>query len=182
MSRVHGAGGTFDVTRSKSHAAKTSYLVYSEPRMLDRQSSVTAIVSEIEIDAPVDLIWSTILDFPSYTEWNPFVRRQAIMDASWKTTLADQKPVVGSNIKMTVPIPPAVGMTDPSQVNGSTKEVITYLNEDTKTIIWDLVSPPWFLRTRREQTVVEINKDGRKMAKYTSVEVSVVSFSGSWLC
>lgn len=147
--------------------------------MLDLQSSVTTVVSEIEIDAPVSLIWNTILDFPSYTEWNPFVRHQAVMDASWKAPLADQKPVVGSNIKMKVPIPPAVGMTDPSQVNGSTKEVVTYLDEDTKTVIWDLVSPPWFLRTRREQMVVEINKNGRKMAKYTSVEVSVVSFTES---
>lgn len=31
--------------------------------------------TEIEIEAPVARVWSVLLDFKSYDEWNPFVRR-----------------------------------------------------------------------------------------------------------
>lgn len=27
----------------------------------------------IDIDAPIDLVWNVILDFPKYAEWNPFI-------------------------------------------------------------------------------------------------------------
>jgi hypothetical protein len=31
--------------------------------------------SEIEIDAPAERVWRILTDFPSYPEWNPFIRR-----------------------------------------------------------------------------------------------------------
>lgn len=30
--------------------------------------------TQIEIEAPVERIWSLLIDFPSYCRWNPFVR------------------------------------------------------------------------------------------------------------
>jgi len=32
------------------------------------------IRTEIEIDASAERVWSVLLDFPAYPEWNPFVR------------------------------------------------------------------------------------------------------------
>jgi hypothetical protein len=32
-----------------------------------------AAETAIDIDAPIDTIWSVMLDFPSYPEWNPFI-------------------------------------------------------------------------------------------------------------
>jgi hypothetical protein len=32
------------------------------------------IETEIIIDAPIDKIWSILIDFPSYPNWNPFIR------------------------------------------------------------------------------------------------------------
>lgn len=34
-----------------------------------------SITSEIEIAAPAAAVWSVLTDFPSYPEWNPFIRR-----------------------------------------------------------------------------------------------------------
>jgi len=31
--------------------------------------------ASIEIDAPIDLVWSVMLDTGSYSEWNPFIER-----------------------------------------------------------------------------------------------------------
>lgn len=30
--------------------------------------------TQIEIEAPVEQVWSLLIDFPSYSRWNPFVR------------------------------------------------------------------------------------------------------------
>jgi hypothetical protein len=30
--------------------------------------------TQIEIEAPVERVWSLLIDFPSYPRWNPFVR------------------------------------------------------------------------------------------------------------
>lgn len=31
--------------------------------------------AQVDIDAPIDLVWTVMLDTPSYAEWNPFVVR-----------------------------------------------------------------------------------------------------------
>jgi len=44
--------------------------------------------ASIEIDAPIDIVWSVMLDAASYGEWNPFVERAETSDP----------PVVGAPI------------------------------------------------------------------------------------
>src|SRR5258707_15081992 len=33
------------------------------------------IATAIDIDTPADAVWRVLVDFPAYTEWNPFIRR-----------------------------------------------------------------------------------------------------------
>jgi len=33
------------------------------------------IATAIDIDAPAAMVWRVLVDFPSYPEWNPFIRR-----------------------------------------------------------------------------------------------------------
>lgn len=40
-----------------------------------------SIETEIEIDAPVSVVWETFSETASYPEWNPFVRR---LDGDWE--------------------------------------------------------------------------------------------------
>jgi hypothetical protein len=35
------------------------------------------IATAIDIDAPAAMVWRVLVDFPSYPEWNPFIRRIA---------------------------------------------------------------------------------------------------------
>jgi hypothetical protein len=32
------------------------------------------IITKIDINAPVEIVWSILLDFGSYPQWNPFIR------------------------------------------------------------------------------------------------------------
>lgn len=44
------------------------------PSLSESDSAMKHLQTEIEIDAPAELIWKLILDFPAYPEWNPFIR------------------------------------------------------------------------------------------------------------
>ncbi len=44
--------------------------------MTGAQLNATTIVSDtVEIDAPQDFVWSIVVDFPQYAEWNPYTFR-----------------------------------------------------------------------------------------------------------
>lgn len=49
--------------------------------------------TEIDIEAPRDVVWRTLTDFDSYPEWNPFVRR----------VKGEMRP--GSRLSVTVDLP-----------------------------------------------------------------------------
>ena len=48
------------------------------------------IKSEIIINAPIELIWNTLLDFKSYPNWNPFIKK------------IKGSPIVGSKLAVTI--------------------------------------------------------------------------------
>lgn len=57
------------------------------------------IVTEIIINAPIEKIWSKLLDFNAYPSWNPFIRKlegEAIVGAKLVVTIQPegQKPMV----------------------------------------------------------------------------------------
>ena len=56
-------------------------------------SNPLSIRSQIDIEAPVELVFSTLLDFESYPEWNPYHKRVA------------GKPEIGAKLEVTVQRP-----------------------------------------------------------------------------
>lgn len=55
--------------------------------------------TEIDINAPVEKVWSILTDFDSYPDWNPFIK------------LFEGRPIEGGTFKVTIHQPEAKPMT-----------------------------------------------------------------------
>ncbi|KAK2465559.1 hypothetical protein APHAL10511_002451 [Amanita phalloides] len=123
------------------------------------------------IDAPIDDVWRILLDFPAYSEWNPFVRGQAIVDKN-KITVDDQTPRVGQYISMEpVHIPPTMG--EPGWFGKSSTMVqISTLDHENHRAAWITVGFPNFLLRAERWQVLSVDTSGK--TKYETAEV----FSG----
>ncbi|KAH9852934.1 hypothetical protein C2E23DRAFT_139421 [Lenzites betulinus] len=124
--------------------------------------------ASIVIDAPVDKVWSALIDFPSYPQWNPFVRSQVVTDKD-KNPLADQTPVENAFLVMKVHIPPSL---DDSIPTISVFEQITHVQPDLGRVAWNSTLPSWFVKAERWQAV-SATEDGKTL--YESREI----FAGS---
>jgi hypothetical protein len=99
-----------------------------------------SISSEIEIDAPIAVVWSVLRDFDSYPDWNPFT-------VSVKTTLEP-----GSPVDMQVKLRPPKAM---HQV-----EYVSALVEGERVCWGGHVGPRWFINADRCQVLTDLG-DGR---------------------
>jgi len=132
---------------------------------------VMVVSTSILIDAPIDKVWSVLTDFPSYREWNPFVREQKIVTKS-KEPVADQTPTEGAYLRMTrVHIPPTF---EDSSVwfPSSAFVIISHVDNENHRLAWmGSMAPRFILHTDRwqELSVVEGGQ-----TKYETIEV----FSG----
>lgn len=98
-----------------------------------------AISSEIEIDAPIALVWSILHDLESYPEWNPFT-------IEVKSTLALDSPV-----EMQVKL-------RPPKVMRQVEYVSAYV--DGERVCWGAnVGPRWFIRADRCQVLTDLGDD-----------------------
>ena len=141
----------------------------------DTTRAVHSVKAERTVDAPPEVVWNAILDFPSYTTWNSFVRNMAITDSMFRPLSAHPNPTEGTHILMHVRMPPR-GLDDDDKGLRSTKGVITYIDEARHRVVWEQVSyPKWLLRTERWQEVTEEQVDGKTATKYMTVEVCVAS-------
>ncbi|KAL0066240.1 hypothetical protein AAF712_006671 [Marasmius tenuissimus] len=132
--------------------------------------------ARILINAPIQKVWDTLLDFPSYPEWNPFVRSQVVVD-DLGIPLNDQTPQEGRFILIKSVIPPLEGPVDASTPSDPertqiTKEIITHVNtpEQFQTA-WKNDSPPEVLDAERWSAVSEVVLDSRTYTLYESREV-----------
>jgi hypothetical protein len=55
--------------------------------------------SEVEIDATPERVWSILMDFPAFPEWNPFIR------------VIEGDPTAGAKLKVAMQPPGGRGMT-----------------------------------------------------------------------
>ncbi|KAI0057622.1 hypothetical protein BV25DRAFT_1830866 [Artomyces pyxidatus] len=126
-------------------------------------NGVFTIGTSILIDAPVETVWKVLLDFPSYGEWNPFVRSQTVQD-EWSS----QELSVGQHLFLKVHIPPT--MDDSAKLQES-EEIVHLLDHEQHRVEWKFVPPvPYILSAPRAQWLTVV--DGK--TKYETVE----AFSG----
>jgi hypothetical protein len=133
-----------------------------------RSNGVFSVSASCSIDAPVEKVWSILLDFPSYKKWNSFVRSQTVVNAS-KEKLVDQTPFEGSYLQMNVNIPPT--MEEPGWFGKSSAFVrIKSIDHTNRRAAWCAEELPKFiLHTERWQALSVDEATGR--TKYETFEV-----------
>jgi len=113
-------------------------------------SGVFNVATSCTIDAPIDHVWSVLIDFPAYKEWNPFVRSQLVTDGSGNP-LPDQTARPGSYISMETHLPATM---EPIRSPQSTRCLVTVIDHDNYRAAWVYdVLPRWLLCTERWQTL-----------------------------
>jgi len=134
----------------------------------ENTSGVFSVSSSCLIDAPIERVWSIMLDFPSYNKWNSFVRVQTLVNSS-KEPLSDQTPREGALIKMSVHIPPT--MEKPGLFGKNSAFVkITTIDHVNHRAAWCTEGLPKFLlRTERWQALGVDVATGT--TKYETIEV-----------
>ncbi|KAF7326643.1 hypothetical protein MVEN_02601400 [Mycena venus] len=134
-------------------------------------SGVFTVADSILIDAPREKVWQILLDFPSYKEWNAFVRGQTLVSPTG-TALADQTPTADTLMHISpVHLPPTMG--EPRFMGShSTVVRITAMDHEHFRAAWETAGglPRWALFAERWQMLTV--EDGK--TRYESVEV----FSG----
>jgi len=130
---------------------------------------VFSVGTSITIDAPIEKVWSILLDFPCYHEWNPFVRAQTVVDPTTELPLPDQTPFPGLLLHMSPIHIPARMSTAPASHTHSTDVLITAVDTVNQRLAWRLHGPPrWVLQSERWQAL-SLTRDGR--TRYETVEV-----------
>ncbi|KAF8064045.1 hypothetical protein FPV67DRAFT_199419 [Lyophyllum atratum] len=131
------------------------------------ENGVFSVSSSILIDAPLEKVWSIMMDFPTYKEWNPFLRGQTVVDKSGKA-LPDQTPAEGQYLLLApVHLPPTMGEPGWFQKQ-SALEVITTVDHEHHRLGWaNCTLPKFLLRAERWQALSVV--DGK--TKYETTEV-----------
>lgn len=169
------------------------------PSVLCQSSNLPAVPpgvftasTRIEIKTNASAAWNTLLNFPAYPDWNPFVRsvgtksiytyfadarnRRAIVLSPLNLTLPDQYPVEGRNLYLRTQTPPLPLPVDSSTADNPLNtqfayENITHVQHDLLRVAWKYVIDPKLLNAERWQAISDIG-DGKVL--YESREV----FSG----
>ncbi|KAF5321334.1 hypothetical protein D9619_001497 [Psilocybe cf. subviscida] len=121
--------------------------------------------ANILINAPIQKAWDVLLDFPSYPEWNPFVRKQTVTNALY-VPLNDQTPQVNLRLIIEAQIPPL-----PSPVTATTPpnllheqhsfENITVVDRVRHRVAWkQIMIPDALLTAERWQGLSEVEGGG----------------------
>ncbi|KAG9217888.1 hypothetical protein PLEOSDRAFT_1079220 [Pleurotus ostreatus PC15] len=132
---------------------------------------VFAVSASSIIDAPREKVWGILTDFPSYKEWNPFVRDSVLVDES-EEILPDQTLAEGKYMLIApVHLPPTMGKPGMFQKQSAFVKVVTVDPENCRLKWISIVGYPFLLRAERWQSL-SVGDDGK--TKYETIEV----FSG----
>ncbi|KAF2476566.1 uncharacterized protein BDR25DRAFT_210741 [Lindgomyces ingoldianus] len=137
---------------------------------------IFTVSTRIEIKTTTSLTWQALTNFPSYPDWNPFVR-SAIVITPDNLTVPAQQPLENHLILFSVQTPPL-----PLPVTSSTPanplhaqfalENITHMQPNLGRLAWKYVSPSTLLDSERWQAISGL---GDGVVLYESREV----FSGA---
>ncbi|KIM80131.1 hypothetical protein PILCRDRAFT_44247, partial [Piloderma croceum F 1598] len=82
--------------------------------------------TRIEIDAPIETVWVTLLDFPSYPNWNPFVTNALFVPLANQTPVEHDRLIINSQIPPLTP--PVTNSTLSNPLHAQTSfESITHI-------------------------------------------------------
>jgi len=132
-----------------------------------------------EIDAPIERVWSVLMDFPSYVEWNPFIRSITYVDDS-KQEQADQSQTLaaGSHLLFRVNLPPTMENVKP---HSEAFVLVVSVDRAQYRVCWKSIDfPTWIMRGERWQVLTAL---GDNKTVYTSQEVFVgpMSYVIKWM-
>ncbi|KAF8160879.1 hypothetical protein B0H34DRAFT_355857 [Crassisporium funariophilum] len=125
---------------------------------------VFATEASVIINAPIQVVWEALLDFPSYPQWNPFVRSQVVTNALW-VPLPDQTP--RENLRLIIqaqipPLPQPVDENTPPNLLHSqiSLENITTIDSVNHRTAWrQIMIPPPFLDAERWQALSVVDSE-----------------------
>jgi len=140
----------------------------------DISGSIAHVTAEITIDAPIETVWNIIVDFESYTNWNPFVRSQLITDEQWNPLEPQPKPTEGAFLLMLckIPPPPDGSLVPVDKSLTTSKEMLNFVEEENHRIGWtQKLYPNWAMKEQRWQELTEVVVDGKTQTKYYTVQV-----------
>ncbi|KAI9458825.1 hypothetical protein F5148DRAFT_1287301 [Russula earlei] len=124
-------------------------------------SSVFTIRSSISINAPKRKVWDVLLDFPSYKEWNPYIRSQEIISEHDKTPLLSQAAAPGRRLRLRLHVPPT--MNDAGTNASTAEEILTYVDATTFRLAWRFATPArWLINAERWQILRDCESDGQR--------------------
>ncbi|VDB95492.1 unnamed protein product [Peniophora sp. CBMAI 1063] len=98
------------------------------------------------IDAPLETVWNTLVNFTGYPDWNPFARSQTVCDEFF-IPLENQTAFEGARLIINVQIPPLtppVNRSTPSNILHSqiSFENVTHLQPDLHRVAWEPIDFP----------------------------------------
>ncbi|KAJ6617986.1 hypothetical protein B0H10DRAFT_1796376 [Mycena sp. CBHHK59/15] len=94
--------------------------------------------TSIVIHKPRQKIWDVLLDFPSYNEWNPYIRESILIDAS-KKPVPSYEIAKGHRVALKVHMPAAM---DDSVKTRSMTELVMHVKPLTQ-LAWGSHLPGW---------------------------------------
>ncbi|KAJ3772782.1 hypothetical protein FB446DRAFT_642900 [Lentinula raphanica] len=137
--------------------------------------SVFTVEADILINAPIDVVWNVLLDFPSYPDWNPFVRSQIVTDDFYiptqnQTAAENLRLIITSQIPPLTPPVTASSFGNPLDVH-ITRENITHFQPEIYRVAWQDLSLDALIQAERWSALsVFTDQSGSVMTFYESRE------------
>jgi len=129
---------------------------------------IFSVSSSILIDAPRDKVWSIILDFPSYKDWNTFARSMTVTNRAM-LPLPDQTPEEGKHIQIVANM--ALGLEEPRYFDrGNAFVVISTLDSENYRVAWKTDMLPSFLLISERWQILTVD-EVTGQTKYETFEV-----------
>ncbi|KAI0295634.1 hypothetical protein B0F90DRAFT_1820382 [Multifurca ochricompacta] len=127
------------------------------------------------IKAPKQKVWDTLIDFESYNEWNPYIRKQEIINEHDKSPSATQIPAPGRRIRIHTNLPPTM-VDDENKKPFTTGEILTHVDDEAFRLAWRFATPAhWLINAERWQV---LRDDESRPGGQTTVYETWETFGG----
>ncbi|KAJ7084163.1 hypothetical protein C8R43DRAFT_1051809 [Mycena crocata] len=113
----------------------------------------TYFSTSVIIKATRQKVWDVLVDFPSYSQWNPYIRESTLLDASKKTCLPGQQIAKGNHLALKAQIPPTM---DNSVKPRPMTELVMHV-EPRSQLAWGSHLPGWLFGAEQWNVLTEVD-------------------------